>query len=280
VFEGKYGEADRLVNQKMIAKPRGQMPYQTVGDLLLNFAEVDSVVDYRRDLNLDTAITRVNYLAGGVKFTRELFASPVDQVIVMRITADQPGQVTFSAGFRTPQKACVTNDAPDTLVLTGVNGKADGIDGALKFQARVRAIAAGGKTSADAGQLSVANADAVMLLIAAATSYRSFKDVSGDPDARAKNCLVAASQKSFDELRQNHLAEHQRLFRRVELNLGTTDAAKLPTDERLKHFGQGTDPQLATPYFQFGRYLLISCSRPGGQPANLQGLWAEGLNPP
>ena len=256
VFEGKYGEADRLVNQKMIAKPRGQMPYQTVGDLLLNFAEVDSVVDYRRDLNLDTAITRFNYLAGGVKFTRELFASPVDQVIVMRITADQPGQVTFSAGFRTPQKACVTNDAPDTLVLTGVNGKADGIDGALKFQARVRAIAAGGKTSADAGQLSVANADSVMLLIA------------------------AASQKSFDELRQNHLAEHQRLFRRVELNLGTTDAAKLPTDERLKHFGQGTDPQLATPYFQFGRYLLISCSRPGGQPANLQGLWAEGLNPP
>jgi alpha-L-fucosidase 2 len=272
VFEGKYRDADRLVNQKMIAKPRGQMPYQTVGDLLLNFADVDSVVDYRRDLNLDTAITRVNYLAGGVKFTRELFASPVDQVIVMRITADKPGQVTFSAGFRTPQKASVTNDAQDTLVLTGVNGKADGIDGALKFQARVKALASGGNTSADADQLSVVNADSVTLLIAAATSYRSFKDVSGDPDALAKNCLTAASQESFDELRQNHIAEHQRLFRRVELNLGTTDAVKLPTDERIKNFGQGTDPQLAALYFQFGRYLLISCSRPGGQSANLQGL--------
>ena len=154
VFEGKYREADRLVNQKMIAKPRGQMPYQTVGDLLLNFAEVDSVADYRRDLNLDTAITRVNYTAGGVKFTREIFASPVDQVIVMRITADKPGQITFSAGFQTPQKASVTNDGPDTLVLTGVNGGADGIAGALKFQARVKAIASGGKTSADADQLS------------------------------------------------------------------------------------------------------------------------------
>jgi alpha-L-fucosidase 2 len=280
VFEGKYQEADRLVDEKMIAKPRGQMPYQTVGDLLLNFAEVDSVADYRRDLNLDTAITRVNYTAGGVKFAREIFASPVDQVIVMRITADKPGQVTFSAGFRTPQKASVTHDGQDTLVLTGVNGKADGIDGALKFQARVKAIASGGKTSAGEDQLSVTNADSVMLLIAAATSYKSFKDVSGDPDTLARNYIAAAARKSFDELRRAHLAEHRRLFRRVELNLGITGAAKLPTDERIRNFGSDADPHLAALYFQFGRYLLISCSRPGGQPANLQGLWAEGLDPP
>ncbi len=280
VFAGKYREADRLVSEKMIAKPRGQMPYQAVGDLRLDFPEVNSVADYRRDLNLDTAITRVHYTAGGVKFTREVFASPVDQVIVMRLTADKAGQISFSAGLSTPQQAAVTNDGPDTLVLTGVNGQADGIAGALKFQARVKAIASGGKTSAEPDRLSTTNADSVTLLIAAATSYRSFKDVSGDPDARAKNYLAAASRKSFDQLRRDHLAEHQRLFRRVELNLGTTDAAKLPTDERIKHFGNGNDPHLATLYFQFGRYLLISCSRPGGQPANLQGLWAEGLNPP
>jgi alpha-L-fucosidase 2 len=268
------------VNQKMIAQPRGQMPYQTVGDLLLNFAEVNSVADYRRDLNLDTAITRVNYTAGGVKFTREMFASPVDQVIVMRITADKPRQVTFTASFQTPQKASVAHDAQDTLVLAGVNGKANGIDDALKFQARVKAIVSGGNTSAEADQLSVTNANSVVLLIAAATSYKGFKDVSGDPDALAKNYLAAASKKSFDELRRDHIAEHQRLFRRVELNLGTTDATKLPTDERIKNFGQGSDPHLTALYFQFGRYLLISCSRRGGQPANLQGLWAEGLNPP
>jgi alpha-L-fucosidase 2 len=280
VFEGKYREADRVVNSKMIARPRGQMPYQTVGDLLLNFAEVNSVADYRRDLNLDTAITRVHYTAGGVKFTREIFASPVDQVIVMRITTDKPGQVSFSAGMKTPQKAAVTVESPDTLVLTGVNGKADGIDGALKFQARVKVIASSGKTSADENQLSVTNADSIMLLIAAATSYKSFKDVSGDPEALAKNYIAAASKKSFDALRQAHIAEHQRLFRRVDLNLGATDAMKLPTDERIKNFGKGNDPHMAALYFQFGRYLLISSSRPGGQPANLQGLWAEGLNPP
>jgi alpha-L-fucosidase 2 len=280
VFAGKYREADRLVSEKMIAKPRGQMPYQTVGDLRLDFPEVNSVADYRRDLNLDTAITRVTYTAGGVKFTREVFASPVDQVIVMRLTAGKPGQIGFSAGLSTPQQAAVTNDGPDTLVLTGVNGQADGIAGALRFQARVKAIASGGKTSADADRLSVTNADTVTLLIAAATSYRSFKDVSGDPDAMAEHYLAAASKKSFDQLCRDHIAEHQRLFRRVELNLGTTDAAKLPTEERIKHFANGNDPHLATLYFQFGRYLLMSCSRPGGQPANLQGLWAEGLNPP
>ena len=127
VFEGKYREADQLVNQKMIAKPRGQMPYQTVGDLLLSFPEVNSVADYRRDLNLDTAISRVSYSTGGVKFTREVFASPVDQVIVVRLTADKPGRIAFSAGFRTPQQASATSDGPDTLVLSGVNGAADGI---------------------------------------------------------------------------------------------------------------------------------------------------------
>ena len=280
VFEGKYREADHLVNEKMIAKPRGQMPYQTVGDLLLNFPEANSVADYRRDLNLDTAITRVSYSAAGVKYTRELFASPVDQVIVMRISADKPGQVSFSASFHTPQRASTTNEGLDTLMLNGVNGAADGIEGALKFQARAKVIASGGETSAADGRIVVTNADSVVLLIAAATSYRSFKDVSGDPDALARNCLAAASRKSFDALRQAHVAEHQRLFRRVALDLGATEAMKLPTDERIRHFAEGNDPQLAALYFQFGRYLLLSCSRPGGQPATLQGLWADSMNPP
>jgi alpha-L-fucosidase 2 len=280
VFEGKYGEADRLVNQKMIAKPRGQMPYQTVGDLLLAFPEVDSVADYRRDLDLDTAITRVTYVAGGVKFTREAFASPVDQVIVLRVTADKPGQVAFTAGLKTPQKAAVTVEAPDTLVLNGVNGTADRVPGALKFEARVRVIAAGGKLSADAGQIAVSGADSALLLVAAATSYKNFKDVSGDPGALARGCLAAAARKPFEALRKDHVAEHQRLFRKVEIDLGRTDAAKLPTDERIRGFASGNDPHLAALYFQFGRYLLISCSRPGGQPANLQGLWADSLNPP
>ncbi|HVV73902.1 MAG TPA: glycoside hydrolase family 95 protein [Verrucomicrobiae bacterium] len=280
VFEGKFKEADHLVNEKMIAKPRGQMPYQAVGDLILRFPEATSVADYRRDLNLDTAIARVQYSVGGVRFTRELFASPVDQVIVVRISADKPGKVAFSAGFHTPQRASTRNDGQDTLVLSGVNGKADGIAGALKFEARVKVKASGGEIRADSEQLTVTNADSVVLLVAAATSYKSFKDVSGDPEALARQYLESASTKSFEALRAAHMAEHQRLFHRVELNLGASDAMKLPTDERIKGFDNGNDPQLAALYFQFGRYLLLSCSRAGGQPANLQGLWAEGMNPP
>jgi len=280
VFEGKYKEADHLVNQKMIAKPRGQMPYQTVGDLLLRFPEATSVSGYRRDLNLDTAVTRVTYSTGGVRFTRELFASPVDQVIVLRISADKPGRVSFTASFKTPQKASATCESQGTLVLSGVNGKADGIPGALKFQARLKVTAVGGKISSDAEHLSVEGADSAVLLIAAATSYRSFKDVSGDPNALARHYIDSASKKSFEEMRRAHVKEHQRLFQRVQLNLGTTDAMKLPTNERIRDFASGEDPQLAALYFQFGRYLLLSCSRPGGQPANLQGLWADGLNPP
>ena len=135
VFEGKFNEADRLVNSKMIAKPRGQMPYQTVGDILLTLPEVKAVSNYRRDLDLDTGIARVSYIAGGTKFTREIFSSPVDQVIVVRLSADQPGRIAFAAEFKTPQKAASSVEGSDTLVLTGVNGAADGIPGALKFQA-------------------------------------------------------------------------------------------------------------------------------------------------
>ena len=280
IFEGKYREADRLVNQKMIARPRGQMPYQTVGDLMLAFPEAKSVSNYRRDLNLDTATAQVSYTTEGVKFTREIFSSPVDQVIVVRLTADKPGQISFSAGLRTPQKATVTVESSDTLVLSGVNGRADGIAGALKFQARVLVRTEGGKTTAGEDRLEVSGANTATLLIAAATSYKSFKDVSGDPEALAKKYLAVASQRTFDALRKDHLAEHQRLFRRVALDLGVTDAAKLPTDERIRNFARTNDPSLATLYFQFGRYLLTSCSRPGGQPANLQGLWADSMNPP
>jgi alpha-L-fucosidase 2 len=280
VFEGKYREADRLVNQKMIARPRGQMPYQTVGDLILDFPERKSVANYRRELDLDTAIARVTYTHDGVVFTREVFASPVDQVIVVHLTANKPGQITFEASFKTPQKATATVQAPDLLLLTGVNGAADGIAGALKFQARCSVRAEGGKTTATGERLSVTGANSAVLLIVAATSYKNFNDVTGDPEALSREYLAVASRKSPDRLRQDHIAEHQRLFRRVNLDLGTTEAARLPTDERIKSFGTGNDPQLAALYFQFGRYLLISCSRPGGQPAGLQGLWNDSLNPP
>jgi len=287
IFEGKYQEAHNLIDKRMLARPLRQQPYQTVGDLILTFPNVESVENYRRDLNLDTAVASVTYTANGVKFTREVFSSPVDQVIVIRLTADKPGQISFTAGMRTPQssgllteKAIVTTEAPDILVMNGVNGAYQGIEGALKFQCRVRIMTTGGRTTVDPKQISVANTDSAMLLIAAATSYKSFKDVTGDPETLTKNHINAASQKYFEALRKDHIAEHQRLFRRVNLDLGTTAMAKLPTDERIRNPEKTNDPQLATLYFQFGRYLLISSSRPGCQPANLQGIWNESMTPP
>jgi alpha-L-fucosidase 2 len=280
IFSGKYREADQLVNSKMIARPRGQMPYQTLGDLLLELPAPPAVSNFRRDLNLDTAIAEVTYTVGDVTFTREVFATPVDQVIVVRLTATKPGQIHFTASLRTPQQATASCEAPDTLVLSGVNGAADGVAGALKFQARVLVRAEGGKLAAEGQRLAVDGADSATLLIAAATSYKSFKDVSGDPEALTRAYIAAASRKSFARLRRDHLAEHRRLFRRVSLDLGASEAASRPTDERIKEYGQGRDPQLAALYFQFARYLLISCSRPGGQPATLQGLWNDSLTPP
>ena len=280
ILAGNYVEAQKFVGENMMARPLRQMPYEPVGDLLLTFPEAKVVENYRRDLNLDTAIASITYTADGVTFTRELFASPVDQVIVVRLTADKPGRISFGAGMRTPQEATIAAETKDTLVMRGVNGSSHGSAGALKFQARVRVLAQGGKTTADSSTVSVTGADSATLLIAAATSYRNYQDVSGNPEALTKRQIFDASQRPFETLRARQVTEHQRLFRRVKLDLGWTDAARLPTDVRIKNFATGNDPQLGALYFQFGRYLLISSSRPGGQPANLQGLWNESMTPP
>ncbi|MBN1417594.1 MAG: glycoside hydrolase N-terminal domain-containing protein [Planctomycetes bacterium] len=280
IFEGKYREADRLIGAKMMARPLQQMPYQPAGDLILSFPEVREVEAYRRELDLDAAVARVTYASGGVTFTREVFASPVDQVIAVRISADRPGRITFAASLRTPQRATVSVEPPNALAMRGVNGSARGIAGALRFEVRARVRAEGGETSVVGGTISVRGADSATILVAMATSYRSFEDVGGDPAAVVAEQLAAAERKSHEVLRRDHVAEHRRLFRRVAIDLGTTGAARRPTDERIRDFAGGQDPQLAALYFQFGRYLLISSSRPGCQPANLQGLWNESMSPP
>jgi alpha-L-fucosidase 2 len=280
LFDAKYSEAAKLITDKVLAKPLAQMPYETIGNLLLTFPATSSVENYRRELDLDNAIARVQYSSGGVRYEREVFSSAVDQVIVVRLTAGQPGKISFKTEMNTPQKATVTAESPGTLVMTGRNGDSSGIQGALTFETRVRVLAQGGRTTADAHTVSVDGADSATLLIAAGTSYKSYKDVSGDPRAATKQALAAAEKKPFDVLKTAHIKENQRLFRRVQLNLGSTPAARKPTDERIRDFSAGDDPQLAALYFQFARYLLISSSRPGGQPANLQGIWNESMNPP
>ena len=280
IFEGKYKEAHDLVGAKMMAQPIKQMPYEPVGDLKLSFPDHDDVTNYRRQLDLNTAIATTTYNVGLNNFKREIFASPVDHVIVVCLTVDRRRQLNFAVTFETPQKATVSTEGNDTLILSGVNGDSSGIKGGLKFEARALVQVQGGQTVAEKERIVVSNAYSALLLIAAATSYRSYKDTGGDPNAIVSEQLKLASQKTFFSLRAAHVREHQRLFHRVKLDLGRTATANLRTELRPAQFLQGSDPQLATLYFQYGRYLLISSSRPGTQPANLQGIWNHLMTPP
>jgi len=283
--ERKYPEAAQLVGLNVMSKPLAQMPYQTVGDLALTFPEIDVVENYRRDLDLATATAHVSYTSGGVTFSREVFASATDQVIVVRLSASRPGQVSFEARMQTPQRATVEATADGDLVLRGVNGDgpgatADGrpMTGALRFEARVRVVTSGGTRTATGDSVIVRNADEVTLLIAAATSYRTYEDVGADPAVRVASALAPASRKSIETLRAAHIRDYQELFNRVTIDLGSSQ--RVPTDARVSGFGEGNDPGLAALYFQYGRYLLIASSRTGSQPANLQGLWNESMSPP
>lgn len=280
IFAGKYKEAHELVGAKMMARPIKQMPYEPLGDLKLSFRDHDNITSYRRELDLATAVATTTYNIGTAPFSRIIFASQADQVIVVIVSADTVRPLNFDVTFETPQKATISTEGTDTLVLRGVNGDSSGIKGGLKFESRVLVLTEGGQRRGEKERITVSNADAAMLLIAAATSYRSNKDISGDPSAIVREQLKRASEKTFSNLLAAHVEEHVRLFKRVKLDLGRTSAADLPTDQRPAKFLQGLDPHLATLYFQYGRYLLISSSRPGSQPANLQGIWNHLMTPP
>ena len=280
IFAGKYKEAHDLVGAKMMARPIKQMPYEPVGDLKLSFSDHDHITNYRRQLDLDTAIVTTTYSAGATNFKREIFASPLDQIIVVCLIADRRGKLNFSVTFETPQKATVSTEGNNTLVLSGVNGDSSGIKGGLKFDSRVLVQAEGGQIVAEQEKIVVSNAYSALLFIAAATSYRSYKDTGADPRAITSEQIKRVGQKTFFSLRAAHVREHQRLFHRVRVNLGRSRAADLPTDQRPAQFLRGLDPHLATLYFQYGRYLLMSSSRPGSQPANLQGIWNHLMTPP
>jgi alpha-L-fucosidase 2 len=280
IFEGRYQEANDLVAAKMMARPIKQMPYETMGDLRLEFPDHFEFRNYRRELDLETAIAKLSYSSGINHFTREVFVSPVDQVIVIHLQCNHPRQIGFTVSLATPQKAGVSTAGSDTLIMSGENGEASGVKGALRFQVRVLVQEHGGKITIENGRIAVTNSNSATILIAAATSYKSYKDVSGDPESLTKAYLKAAGRKAFEKIRADHIREHQRLFNRVKLDLGITESAALPTDRRPAKFLEGADPNLAALYFQYGRYLLISSSRAGTQPANLQGLWNDSMTPP
>ncbi len=285
LFEGRQREAEALAMKQMMSVPLRQHAYQPFGDLHLHFSHGQKAGDCRRELDLDTAIARITYTVDGAKFTREVFSSAVDQVIVVGITADKNGRVNFTAKMSSPQPDTSTAVVVGKQLALRGQMRSDGHPSrkegsCLQFEARLLVTTEGGKVKVTNEGVEVTGADAATLLLAAATSFRNFQDVGADPAERCEKVIKRISGKSYDTLRKAHIADHRRLFRRVELDLGTTEAAKRPTDERIRTFGKSDDPQLAALYFQFGRYLLICSSRPGSQPANLQGIWNDKIRPP
>jgi len=280
LFERKYAEAQKLTYEKLVCKGPGSQNgaknyfgcYQTLGDLRISFDGQAEATDYYRELDLDTATANVSYRIGDATFRREVFSSAPDQVMVIRLTCDKPGKISFSATLTRVECATTKTEKPDQVIMSGQLFEGKGI----KFIARLKAISEGGEVSTTDDSVQVKNADSVTLLLSAATDYKGkpYEEIS---DKQIKS----ASKNSYGDLKKAHIAEYQNLFHRVELDLGKTDSTKQPTDERLEALRNGGyDPQLVALYFQFGRYLLISSSRMGNLPANLQGIWADGIQTP
>ena len=280
IFEGKYKEAQDLVNQKFISKVSNGMPYQTVGDLHLVFPGHEHYSDYYRELDIAKAVETTRYTADGVRYESKVFASFPDQVIIVRMTADKSGSINFSAAMDRPASVTVSTKGNSELILSGVTSDRDSIKGKVQFQAHVKILVEGGSVSAADTALSVTNADAATIYISIASSFKHYDDISADAGARADQYLQNALKKRYDEALRDNIAAYQKYFDRVGIDLGVTDSVRNPTDVRIARFAEGNDPQLAALYFQYGRYLLISCSQPGGQPATLQGLWNDQLFPP
>ena len=270
LFAGRVAEAEKLAEENMLAVPRRLPVYEPLGDLSLTFPNAAATTDYRRELDLATGVARVRYTANGVEYTREVFASDPDQVIVVRFSADKPGSISFAATMTRPQDATTEALDKSTLALQSTPGR----QGSIRFRAELRAMAEGGHVSTTKDTLDVDKADAVTLILAAGTSIDR-PNIHDD---------LRAGSRSYAELRQRAIADHAQYFDRAWLQLGSAadPLANVPTDERLRRAAAGSDDEhLLMLYFQYGRYLLIASSRPDAPlPGNLQGIWNESMQPP
>ncbi|TDC61241.1 glycoside hydrolase family 95 protein [Micromonospora sp. KC207] len=279
VFADQWTQAQDLINQTMVGNPAGQLAYQPVGNLRLAFGSASGASQYNRALDLTTATATTTYVLNGVRYQREVFASAPDQVIVIQLTADRANSITFNATFDSPQRTTVSSPDSATIGLDGISANMDGVTGQVRFLALVNASVTGGTVSSSGGTLRVSGATSVTVLVSIGTSYVNYRTVNGDYQGIARSRLNAARTAGFDQLRARHLADYQALFNRVTIDLGRTAAADQTTDVRIAQHASTNDPQFSALLFQFGRYLLISSSRPGTQPANLQGIWNDQMAP-
>lgn len=281
IFEGKQKEAEVLANVAIKSKKSHGQMFQPVGTLRLAFSGHDNFTNYHRELDIGSAVARTSYSVGGVTYTREVLASLPGGVIVMRLAASRPASISFAATLSSPHSgAQVTTRADNELSVSGRTSDHEGIEGKVRFKGIVRIKSDGGILSSSDTALVVANANAITIYIAIATNFNNYNDISGDENGRATASMDQAYRKSFSSIRRAHVKAYHEYFDRVKLDLGASSFSDLPTDERLLNFNSVNDPAFVALYFQFGRYLLISSSQPGGQPANLQGIWNDKMNPP
>jgi alpha-L-fucosidase 2 len=265
-----------IQNDDPPAVPKYEADYQPFGDLWLQFSNTSNATNYKRELDLTTAIARTSYALNGVTYTREYFASEPAQAIVVHLTATKPGSVSFNALLSSPHKAYVIKKINDRTLGLSVRVR----NGALFGESELQIQIAKGTVSFSDDQLVVKGADEATVILTAATNYISYNDVSGNPVAHCQAVMQNLRGKSFDQLKAAHIAEYQSYFNTFSINFGRSENEKLPTDERIEKFASSNDPSFVALYAQYGRYLLISSSRPGTQPANLQGIWNDLLSPP
>jgi len=280
IFEGNYKEAQDLASQKVKATKNNGMPYQSVGNLYIEFPGHENATEYYRDLDLGTAIAFCSYRVNDIIYKREVLASFTDQVIIVRLTASKQESITCTLRVDSPHKRYTVSSRADMLVLAGTSGDLENKPGSVKFETQVRPVLKRGSLSRTDSSIRITNATAVTIFISMATSFKNYNDVSGDASEKASGYLSPATGKKYRKARAAHTRFYARYFDRVSLDLGSNVAARRPTDLRLREFNSGRDPELVSLYFQFGRYLLISSSQPGTQPATLQGIWNDKIAPP
>lgn len=280
IFSGKTMDAQNLIDQTFYTGRNG-MPYQTIGSLIIEVPDHENAKNYYRDLDLERAVATTRYQVDGVNFQREVFASFPDRVIIVRFTADKPGELNFKVSYDSPLQSTVRKQGKK-LVLRGKGGDHEGVKGVIEVETQSQVIAEGGKVSLTDKYISVEHATAATLYIAAATNFVNYHNVKGNESKKASALLAGAMKKEYSEALKAHTDYYQSQFNRVSLSLGgeNTKTARQETVKRIAGFSQGNDPALAALMFQYGRYLLISSSQPGGQPANLQGIWNHQLNAP
>lgn len=289
LWEGKQDEAEELGNERFMSQPLGQLCYQPFGDILLEFPGHENAINYKRDLDLEDAITSVSYDVGDIHYNREIFSSAPSQTVVIRLNGSKAKTLNFSVGMKSPHEIFEVNVDGDQLIMRGeandypkekVRRGGGYPESKLTFESRIRVVNDGGEILEDNGKITIKDADAVTLYLVAATNFINYKDISANPTERCKKALDQIKGKYYQSIKQEHIRDYQQYFNRVAIDLGQSEKALRPTDQRLSTFNTDEDPNLIALLYQYGRYLLISSSRPGTQPANLQGIWNDRIAPP